>query len=700
MAAAISPLEYAIAALSPELPAIERQDMLDAILRQISRRPRTEHTRLVKAIHLKLPEIGMTDIRAALRDAGRQEEAARREAGRQASGNGNPVHVNGSRRYYLTNNRIVRGSSRDTVAGCITVENQVSNFHLHFETERLVDDGERRADGTTIAERQLRGQMLGDGFTKSFSIDSSAFGSNAELAKRITATAGTRALFITNDMDDIRLISSVVSGELKREHIYSFFGHHPTEGFLTPTLTIKDGEIVLTADTDARVEIGQDYPKARRLDLLPALDDEVREMIRHLVTDYWRLKPLRVMLPIFAHAFVGPLLFCSRFQQQGFSPFSLLIIGSSGEGKTEAARLAQCLWGYFGTKEQLASWASTPLSIRQQAAKCRGGLFVIDDFKRHRLQGQFQNAVNLLNDYADLQGRGRATPGARMITQEPIRNMLMVTGEDLPYTETSALARSLIVEFVSDSDTHEQYSQCLAQMGRYPIVMPKFIAWWQQQAQETWLRRAEEERGAFIDFFARERLKGENTVRLASSAALSITAMGAFQTFCSSMDVDIAEIARIDPLIEYRLILQAMCRSMLATVNEIRPSAQFIDALVDLLVSGRVAITDSEQQLQLVPDHNAKTIGHYDLRRGTVNLYAKPALAEIQDLYRRSDGNGMQWSAQAIGKQLADDGWLQVRDKESYQIVVKVTGQECEPVTRRAWALDATRLKNELDSYR
>ena len=696
MASATSPLSYAISTLSPDMQQSDREEVLDAILRQVSTLKPHAQTPLIKAICKQLPALNAADLKQTLKIAGKELLTEKREAAHATNGHGDPVYQNGAKNFYLVDNKIVKEVTRNTGIGPITTETVVSNFHLKFEAERLIDDGELRNDGSTISERALRGKMVGDGFTRAFSIEAGAYGSNAELSKRITSVAGTRAVYSTADMDDIRTISNTVSGELQHEQIYSFFGNHPTEGFLTPTLTIKAGKISLTADSGARVEIGRDFPKARFLDFLPATDAEVAEVITHLVTDYWQLQPLCVTLPIFAHAFVGPLLFCSQFQQQAFSPYILFVTGSSGKGKTETARLAQCLWGKYGTKERLASWASTPLSNRQQAAKCRGGLWLIDDFKRHRLQGQYQNAVNLLNDYADLQGRGRAGNSPRTLTQEPIRNMLMVTGEDMPYTETSALARSLVVEFRNEGDTRVQYRNCLAMMDRYPSVMPRFIAWWQTQSPEVWLERAEEERADFINFFARERLQGDNTVRLASSSALSMTAMDAFMTFCWSLDLNIEQLAKFDPIIEHRLILQTMCRTMLATVNDIRPSTQFISTLVELLVSGRAQIFDKENLLQLHPDHNARVIGHTDIRRGSVNVYITTLLAEIQDLTRRADGSGMQWSSHAIGKQLAEDGWLVEREATRTQIVVRSTGDNGQSITNRAWALDARKLKTAI----
>ena len=693
MASATSPLSYAISSLSPEMPQGDREEMLDAILRQVSTLKPHAQTPLIKAICKQLPSLIAADLKQTLKIANKELLTEKREAAHATNGHGDPVYTNGAKNFYLVDNKIVKEVTRNTAIGPITTETVVSNFHLKFEAERLIDDGELRNDGSTISERALRGKMVGVGFTRAFSIEAGAYGSNNELAKRVTTIAGTRAVFATADMDEIRTVSNTVSGDLPHEQIYSFFGNHPTEGFLSPTLTIKDGNITLTKDSNARVEISRDYPKAKYLDLLPATDDEVREVITHLVTDYWHLQPLCVTLPIFAHAFVGPLLYCSNFQQQAFSPYILFITGSSGKGKTETARLAQCLWGKFGTKERLASWASTPLSNRQQAAKCRGGLWLVDDFKRHRLQGQYQNAVNLLNDYADGQGRGRAGNNPRGGSQEPIRNMLMVTGEDMPSTETSALARSLVVEFRNEGDTREQYKKCLGMMDKYACVMPRFIAWWQQQEVGIWLERAEELRGDFINFFAREKLQGDNTVRLASSSALSLTAMDAFVTFCWSMDLDIEQIAKMDPMIEHEIILQTMCRSNIATVNDIRPSTQFVNTLVELLVSGRAQIFDKDNWLNLHPDHNARVIGHIDVRRGSANVYITTLLAEIQDLTRRADGSGMQWSNHAIGKQLAEDGWLVDKEATRTQISVRALDDNGKTTTNRAWALDAKRLK-------
>ena len=133
-------------------------------------------------------------------------------------------------------------------------------------------------------------------------------------------------------------------------------------------------------------------------------------------------------LPIFAHAFAGPVLFGSPLIEVGYTPFILFIGGASGKGKTETARLAQCLWGDFPTKERMAGFGSTTTVNRQEAARCIGGLWVIDDYKRQKVVNEAQMAAeNMFTDYADMQSRKKGTPGAKVISSLPIKCMLLVT---------------------------------------------------------------------------------------------------------------------------------------------------------------------------------------------------------------------------------------------------------------------------------
>lgn len=697
-------LEVAIDALVPEMAPPDREDAVTAILRQIAQRPALEHTPYLKSLRHRLgkEQISMTDLRTALKEAQRDVRDAKRAHAQQSGADGlTPVHTDGRRSFYLEDNGIVRERSRETAQGTMVTRETISNFHIVIQRERIVDDGMVRPDGSTTLTKLLIGEIVGKDWTTPICIDAEHWASNGKLASAISAVTGTRALFATTDLDEVRIVSGQLSGTPSTETIYAFFGYHPTAGFVTPTVTIQHGAIVPSAELDIAIDPGAEYDKARNLNLQQGSDDEVREVLGHLFSDYLNVAPADVTMPILAHAFLGPMLFGSPLTDQGFTPFTLFVAGSSGKGKTETARLAQCLYGHFGTKERIAAWGSTPESNRQEAARCHGALWVIDDFKRHRLQQQYGNAVRMLNDYADMQGRKRATPGAKIITSHPAKCMLMVTGEDLPYSEPSVLARCLIVDFRTTDTSRDHYYNCLAQCHRYQIVPTAFIAWWQRQDHAYWVKRGFTLRGEFLEYLKCKNLDGDNAIRLASSAALSLLSMEAIRDFAYQLGLDPQALAGCDLAQEYAGVLRDVLRHMTTLVNEVRPAEIFLQTLMELIASGTVRILDPYQESMDDP-HPAKIIGHYRLDEGAVHLYITMATGAVRDAYRRGEERNLNWETTTIGKQLAEDGYLLAEDlnEKNYQRKVRLPGAGAAQHPVRVWRIAADKFTTLLKRYR
>jgi len=702
--AARTALDVAIDALVPEMAPPDRAEMITTILHQIAQRPPLEQTPYLKALRCRAgkEQVSMTDLRTALKEAQRDVREAKRAHAQQTEADGlTPVHTDGRCSFYLEDNGIVRERSRDTAQGPIVTRETISNFHIVIHRERIIDDGLVRPDGSTTVTKLLIGEIRGKEWTIPLCLDAEHWASNGKLASAISAVTGTRALFATTDLDDLRIVSGQLSGTPSTETIYAFFGHHPTAGFVTPTVTIHHGTVVPSAELAIAIDPGAEYDKAQNLNLQQAPDDEVRAVLGHLLTDYLRLAPADVTMPMLAHAFLGPLLFCSPLTTQGFTPFTLFVAGSSGKGKTETARLAQCLWGHFGTKERIAAWGSTPESNRQEAARCRGALWVIDDFKRHRLQQQYGNAVRLLNDYADMQGRKRATPGAKIITAYPVKCMLMVTGEDLPYSEPSVLARTLIVDFRTTDTSRDHYYRCLAQCHRYQIVPVPFIAWWQRQDHTFWVQRAFTLRAEFLEYLKCKDLDGDNAIRLSSSAALSLLSMEAIRDFAYQVGLDPQAIAGCDLAQEYAGVLRDVLRRMTTLVNDVRPAEIFLQTLMELIVSGTVRILDPYQDSVDDP-HPAKVVGHYRLDEGAVHLYITMATGAVRDAYRRGEERNLNWETTTIGKQLAEDGYLLAEDlqEKNYQRKVRIPGAGASHHPVRVWRIAADKFTTLLKRYR
>jgi hypothetical protein len=696
-----SSVEYAIAVFPVDTQSTERAALIDDILGHISQQPAIDHDRLLRALQKRLGDIyRLPALRSHFKSCQQALKAASRESHNQqlTQERGEPIFTTGRHRYFLVDHGVIRETMRETPQGMMfSPPETLTNFHIRIDREVLSDDGEIHDDGTTIAETAMFGEIIGPDWSKPFQISGADWGSNADLARQITKVARQRAVFSTRNLDDIRLIATQVSMDTIEERVYTFFGNHPIAGFVTPSVIINDGNIVSTESTHATVDVRAEYNKARNLDLLAAPIEEVQSLVHHLLTDFLRLQPYGVTLPILAHAFIGPILFSHNFLQE-FSPYILFIAGSSGKGKTETARFAQCLWGDFISKDKLAGWGSTPEINRQEAARCRGGLWLIDDFKRQKIgHMQWTNALRLLTDYADLQARKRATPGAKVISGAVIQGMLMVTGEDLPFNETSALARSLVVEFESDPQSHPQYLACLERHHEYRKIPAAFIAWWQKQDPVYWHGQLQKAEKQFMEFMNAENLLADNARRLASNAALSFLGMEAFLDFAYSIGCDPVEITGQDLLVEHTRVLREILRRMVASVNDARPGESFLTTLAQLLTADRVRIKD--HYIEDHQDHGVPVIGYYAKDHTMIYLLTRLAMGAVRDAYKRGEDEPLYFSNAAIGKQLIEEGILIPDDNTSPVRRVRIPGGGRAAQPEWAWRLDARKLEQLLERY-
>jgi hypothetical protein len=327
-------------------------------------------------------------------------------------------------------------------------------------------------------------------------------------------------------------------------------------------------------------------------------------------------------------------------------------------------------------------------------------LWLIDDFKRQKIGHQhWTNALRLLTDYADLQARKRATPGAKVITGAVIQAMLMVTGEDLPFNETAALARSLVVEFESDPQAHPQYLACLQRHGEYRKIPAAFIAWWQRQDAGYWHERLREAEAQFLGFMRAEGLQADNARRLASNAALSLIGLEAFLDFAYAIGCDPLALTGQDLLVEHTGVLRDILRRMIASVNEARPGESFLTTLAQLLTADRVRIKD--HYIEDHKEHGIPVIGYYAKDRTVIYLLTRLAMGAVREAYKRGEDEPLYFSTTAIGKQLTDEGMLLPEDMAGGSPMRRVRipggGRALHP--EWAWRVDARKLDALLSQY-
>jgi len=688
---ALLPVEFAIKSLPDDFSTSDNLGTLHSILIEIGRQPKPEQDKLLKVLQEKVKEkIG--SLRGEMKEAVRNASVESREKTKQKIERkfGAPIFKKGNRSFFLVNNTIVEQFVRETPQGPIVTSQEISNFHIKIVKEEISDDGEVKTDGSTISGKLFIGKVIAENWERDFRIDSDFWGNNNRLSAAISAQAGIQAMFSTRDIDMIRIVSAAVCGIPERLTIFSIFGVHPQIGFVTPTLTISKGKIIPTDETQAAVKVSPAYQKAQRLDLESSTIEETKDVIEHLLTDHLDLQPHKVTMPLLSHAFLGPLLFGMDLVGE-FSPYVLFLVGSSGKGKTETAKLAQSIWGNFQLKEHLASWGSTPEINRQEAARCRGALWIIDDFKRAKIgNSQWNNAIRVLLDYADLQARKRATPGSKVISGYAMKCMLLITGEDIPTSETALLARSLMVEFHGRKDV-DRFRKCLHRQNDYRKIPAHYIAWLQKQDSKDWRKRIRGFFDGFNSFIDEKNLDIDNSRRLASNAALSASGFCAFLDFSESIGA--IDRDTVDKLfLEYWGILTDILENMLVEVEEVKPVRIFISALTELIRTKKVAILSSEKDTTY--DTRVPIIGYRKDFGDTLCLFPKTTMGLVREHFRRGEDESLNFSTTAIGKQLAVDGYLIKPPNENrLTFVERVPGGGAGRSPERVWRLDMTKIE-------
>jgi hypothetical protein len=460
------PVEFAVHSICCDLVKSGRTEVFKDILLEIGRQSKLEQDRLLMELKRKTGE-RLISLRAEVKDAVRKDndrlrEKIERRTERQL---GPPILRQGVNLFYLSDNAIIKQSFIITSSGPVDHIQETANFHIRITEERIYDDGEVRENGSTIAKKTLIGEILSGKWKRPFQIDVAVWGNNTRLAGSIFHQAGPQARFSAKDTDIIRLVSSIPYDPPSQKTIYTFFGVHPTAGFVSPCLTIHNGKIIPASKTGARVEIENKYCKAQRLDLEPSTKKETKKLIRHLLDDYLDFQSRNITLPVLAHVFLGPLLFGMNLERE-FPPYILFLAGSSKREIHEMTGLAQSIWGHFPIEERSIS-RKAPKMNRQEAARCRGAFWVIDNSDLP--VGRSKWSVRALLDSTDRSSTGRTTPKTK------IRCMLMITGKDIPKLENALLAQFLLVKSDGEKDTKKLQS-CLRWRQDYgrsrPAISP------------------------------------------------------------------------------------------------------------------------------------------------------------------------------------------------------------------------------------
>lgn len=408
--------------------------------------------KLVTALIAKFPQIDESEAERRI------DELALRVAGRPHVDSLAEVHHDGADYFVRDGCTYWRKVSSEG-----TVDVLLANFSARIVREIRKDDGVE-----VSIEYEIK--ALVDGTEVTHMVQARAFPAMTWVGEMLGARAivepgqGTRERFRA-------AIQKLGHEELQSETVFAHTGWRKLEGHGWCYLH-GDGPI---GPIGPIAGVGVCLPGALASFRLPWTDDpvlkaaSVRAVLRLL-----RELPARIGLPLVGSAFRAVL---------GDASYSLFLVGTTGNFKTELATLLQQFFGVgFDVKHLPASWSSTSNFIEQLGFYAKDAVLVVDEFtptgSKVDVQRFHREAERVLRAQGNHSARGRLTADATLKEAKPPRGLYVVTGEDLPPGE-SLLARCCVVEIDKGEVSSELLTtfQTDAAAGEYARCTATFAQW-------------------------------------------------------------------------------------------------------------------------------------------------------------------------------------------------------------------------------
>ncbi len=399
--------------------------------------------------------------------------------------------------------------------------------------------------------------------------------------------------------DQLRAAIQHLSRDVERMTIYTHTGWREVDGrrfFLTAAGAVGADGIQVELDND--LELYQVPTQAN--DPAGAMAVSLRLL---------DVAPAAIAFPIWGAMWLPPL------RELINMAFTLWVFGGSGAMKSTLVALAMNHYGAgFDDKHLPASFIDTANRLEQKAFITKDCPFVIDDFAPQKDARSFseytRTAHRIVRAAGNLTGRGRLAADSSARTTYDPRSLVIITGEDLPESE-SLVARLFVVEMTRGDVDKERLSVLQQQRGRLGHAMSGYLSWlagnWSWavgSVPERWRQYRQQAFGCLYHLRLPEAVAGLMVgIEMGVQYALTLGA--------------ISEAQRVDLLRRGWEALQQSATAMAQRVSDEKPERLFLRTLSDLLTQGKVYLRPADGVGNLLggPSDNGELLGWYDADR-------------------------------------------------------------------------------------
>jgi len=614
------------------------EEAISAVLDAISRTPRGEHDPFLDRIVDKVPKAKKSELKKAVL---KKQEARKVEA----------LSRDDLPDYRIQSNCYEKKHVEET--GQVNYQ-PFTNFVIDIQSDRQFID---EVEPYRLIEGEIRTAC---GKAMPFHVSGKTFANGQKLNEAIGEQGGTVCKYWPHEVNDIRRAAQELSTpRYVAAHTRLGFIDPANDRYYTPSLIVTPHGVI---ENRERVIDLSEMEYAKSLDLIRLDPETLTKVCRHIIDDLFELNGHDVTFTLAGHAFISP--FLSKLDHSpncSSERYILWITGITGASKSFLAMRFANFFGNFAEGASVNSWTSTPYQTQKVGHYFADCLYLVDDFKLKNIQARHEQVVQILQNYADGRGRGRLNSDASVKQTYTIRGNLLVTGEDVPDNEASNLARMIIVGVNTRRKDAVRGRACLKNQHLYRGVTAAFIH--HVIARPGWFDDLVARIDASTDMFHEGVEEVANGLRIARNFALNKTGFDLFVDFLQGIGV-IDEAMAAALVAEHIENLFGLRDEHTRSVISEQANNVFLDTLTDLLQSGRAVLHSPDSKIwrganpvELEPHELRGVVGF--LRRDDEHayLYPKIAMAEIQKVLRDA-GSSLGFTINAIGKQLAEEGFL------------------------------------------
>ena len=293
--------------------------------------------------------------------------------------------------------------------------------------------------------------------------------------------------------------------------------------------------------------------------------------------------------------------------------FYLMLKGPSGSGKSQMSRWFQNFYGDFAT---LLAWTSTNTSINILGSAFKDALLVVDDLKvqNFRTESEAKSVMITLQNYSDGTGRQRANVDLTIRDQRIINGHLMISAEDLVISETSTIARGVIINVNSKSVKMEEVNELNNISKTFCGMMPHFIQHIIKTTDKIKVQKIYDNAYQWLlkhPLISDPGISKDNLPRILNNFASLKVSWEILSEFLFS-ELSVYEKEEYDATFNHNLV--SLLRENIDRINSYKPEIIFETRLWEMLEDGTFYLERiSPDGGRTIPNGRSKLIGHYTI---------------------------------------------------------------------------------------